>query len=88
MLRVALGALLIIMLARAFWAVVDGVVEGATGKRQRGGGGRRGPSQAATKLVRDPVCGTYIVPNPSLSVVRGGTTVYFCSERCLKSYRA
>ena len=92
MLRFALGALLIVMLARAFWAVVDGVVEGATGKRQRGGGGsgggRRGQSQAATKLVRDPVCGTYIVPNPSWSVVRGGTTVYFCSERCLKSYRA
>ena len=87
MLRIALGALLIIMLARAFWAVVDGVVEGATGQR-RGGGGRRATGQTPTKLVRDPVCGTYIVPNPTWSVARGGATVYFCSERCLKSYRA
>ena len=85
MLRFALGALLIVMLARAFWKVVDGVVEGATG-RPRSSGGRT--SAAPTKLVRDPVCGTYIVPNPSLSVVRGGNTAYFCSDRCLKSYRA
>ena len=87
MLRFALGALLIVMLARAFWAVVDGVVEGATG-RPKSGGGRRAGQQPPTKLVRDPVCGTYIVPNPSLSVARGGATVYFCSDRCLKSYRA
>ena len=87
MLRFALGALLIVMLARAFWAVVDGVVAGATG-RPKAGAGRRSAGNAPTKLVRDPVCGTYIVPNPSLSVARGGTTVYFCSDRCLKSYRA
>ncbi len=82
MLRFALGALLIVMLARAFWRFVDSVVEGA------GGRSRRRPSSAPTKLVRDPVCGTYIVPNPSLSVAHGGTTAYFCSDRCLKSYRA
>ena len=82
MLRFALGALLIVMLARAFWRLVDSVIEGATGRsRQR-------PGTVATKLVRDPVCGTHIVPNPSLSVVHGGATVYFCSDRCLKSYRA
>lgn len=82
MLRFALGALLIVMLARAFWKVVDGVVEGATGRSR---GGRA--AQTPTRLVRDPVCGTYIVPNPSLSVVRGGATAYFCSDRCLQSYR-
>lgn len=83
MLRFALGALLIVMLARAFWKVVDGVVEGATGRPRPGGRA----TKAATKLVRDPICGTYIVPNPSLSVVRGGATVYFCSDRCLQSFR-
>ena len=87
MIRFALGALLIVMLARAFWAIVDGVVDGATGRPGRGGG-RRAGTKAPTKLVRDPVCGTYIVPNPSWSVTRGGVTVYFCSDRCLKSYRA
>jgi YHS domain-containing protein len=83
MLRFSLVALLIVMLARAFWQLVDSVIEGATGgSRQRPG------TAAATKLARDPVCGTHIVPNPSLSVVHGGATEYFCSDRCLKSYRA
>jgi len=81
-LRVALGALLIILLARAFWKVVDGVIEGATGRRRV-----PGPGRVPTKLVRDPVCGTYIVPNPALSVVHAGSTNYFCSDRCLQSYR-
>ena len=82
MLRFSLVALLIVMLARAFWRLVDSVIEGATGRsRQR-------PGTVATKLVRDPVCGTHIVPNPSLSVAHGGTTAYFCSDRCLKSYKA
>ena len=84
MLRFALGALLIVMLARAFWRLVDSVIEGATGRSRS----RQRPGTVATKLVRDPVCGTHIVPNPSLSVVHGGTTAYFCSDRCLKSYRA
>ena len=82
MLRVALGALLIILLARAFWKVVDGVIEGATGRRRV-----PRPGSVPTKLVRDPVCGTYIVPNPALSVVRAGSTHYFGSDRCLQSYR-
>jgi len=81
-LRLALGALLIILLARAFWRVVDGIVEGVTGRPRQAGSGR-----APTRLVRDPVCGTYIVPNPSLSSARAGTTAYFCSERCRESYR-
>ncbi len=85
MLRLALGALLIIMLARAFWKVVDGVVEGATGRRRTPRPG--GVPATPTKLVRDPICGTYIVPNPALSIVKAGTTAYFCSDRCRESYR-
>jgi YHS domain-containing protein len=81
-LRLVLGGLLVIMLARAFWKVVDGVIEGATGRPRAQRAGR-----APTKLVRDPVCGTYVVPNPSLSIVKAGTTAYFCSDRCLETYR-
>lgn len=81
MLRFALAALLVMMLARAFWRFVDSVIEGATGRS------RRRPTASPTKLVRDPVCGTHIVPNPALSIVKGGTTAYFCSQRCLQTYR-
>ena len=82
MLRIALGALLIMMLARAFWRFVDSVIEGATGRP------RRRPAASVTKLVRDPVCGTHIVPKATLSLVTGDTTAYFCSERCLQTFRS
>ena len=80
MLRILLLGILLIAIARAFWRVVDGVMESA-------GGPRRGRSQApAVKLVRDPVCGTYVAPRPALSVSARGTTHYFCSEECREKY--
>jgi len=72
------------MIARAFWRVVDGVIEAAGGTR-RGNG--RSPVRAV-KLQRDPVCGTFIAPGNALTATRGTTTVYFCSERCRDEYRA
>ena len=83
MLRVLLLAILIIMIARAFWRVMDGVIEAAGGK----GRGGRSPARAV-KLQRDPVCGTFIAPGNALTLARGNTTVYFCSERCRDEYRA
>jgi YHS domain-containing protein len=72
------------IVARAFWRVVDGVIEGATGRRP---GPRPARGQSPTKLVRDPVCGTYIVPNAALSLSADGSTHYFCSESCRVQYR-
>jgi uncharacterized protein len=79
--RFLLLALLLILVARAFWKLVDSIIEGSRG----GQVGRRGTA-AAVKLVRDPVCGTYVPPRPALSVTAAGTTHYFCSERCLNEY--
>jgi YHS domain-containing protein len=79
--RFLLLALLFIMLARAFWKLVDNIIAGS-----RGASTGRGQS-AAVKLVRDPVCGTYVPPRPALSVTAAGTTHYFCSERCLNEYQ-
>ena len=80
MIRFLLLALLFIMVARAFWKLVDSIIEGS-----RGAPTSRG--QAAVKLVRDPVCGTYVPPRATLSVTTAGTTHYFCSERCLNEYQ-
>ena len=80
MLRIPLLGILLITIARAFWRVVDGVMEAA-------GGSRRGQSRApAVKLVRDPVCGTYVAPRPALSVSARGATHYFCSEECREKF--
>jgi YHS domain-containing protein len=74
-------AILVLLIARTFWRVVDGIMDGA---RER----RRGSSPSPMKLVRDPVCGTYVAPNTSVSLTDGGTTHYFCSEDCRAKYRA
>ena len=40
----------------------------------------------AVPLVRDPVCGTYVVPSSALSAGSGGATRFFCSEDCRRAY--
>ena len=83
MIRAILIAVLMFLIARAFWRVVDGIMEGVTG-----GGGRRGrPQPGAVKLVRDPVCGTHVPVNASVALTVGGTTHYFCSEACRDRFR-
>ncbi|MBM3818440.1 MAG: YHS domain-containing protein [Acidimicrobiia bacterium] len=62
---------------------MDGVIEAAGGRSRRG----RSPRAPAVKLVRDPVCGTYVAPANALSLTAGGTTHYFCSEDCRKKFR-
>ena len=77
MLRILLLGLLLMLIAHAFWRLVDGVIAGAGGQTRRG----RSRS-AAVKLVRDPVCGTFVAPTGALSVAADGRTHYFCSEEC------
>jgi YHS domain-containing protein len=81
MLRFLLLLILVIVVARIFWRLVDGVIEGATGRPRRQV--RRG-----VKLERDPVCGTYVTPGSALSLTAGGSTRYFCSEKCRNEFIA
>lgn len=80
MLRVILFAILLIILARLFWRVVDAIIEGA--------GGTTRQSKRGGKLERDPVCGTFVAPTSALSLTAGGATQYFCSERCRDEFLA
>jgi YHS domain-containing protein len=86
--RFLLITILVLLIARAFWRLVDGIVEAAGGssRRQKGGARRDGAAQAV-KLVRDPVCGTHVAPRAALSVTADGTTHYFCSEKCRDEFR-
>ena len=59
-----------------------GVLEGA-GMLKRC---RREP--AAVKLVRDPVCGVFVVPGKALTSGTGAATQYFCSEKCRQQWSA
>jgi YHS domain-containing protein len=77
--RLLVVTILILVVARAFWRVVDGILDGARAKDRS--------ATSAVKLARDPVCGTYVAPGTALSLSAGGTTHYFCSEECRAKYR-
>lgn len=84
LLRSLLLFVLLLVAARAVWRLLTGVAQGASS----GPSGRSGPpaSPPAVKMVRDPVCGTYVVPGRALELARGRETLYFCSEKCRDQY--
>lgn len=83
MLRIVLLLILLIFAARAFWRLVDGVIEGASGRPP----GSHVPTRGV-QMVRDPVCGTFVVPERAISITDGRQRVFFCSIRCRDAYRA
>jgi uncharacterized protein len=81
--RLALFVILAVFIARAAWRLLDGIVEGASGGR-RGGGG---VPQRGVQMVRDPVCGTFLVRDRAVTLVDGRTQLFFCSDACRDAYR-
>ena len=83
MLRVILFMLLVFFVSRAVWRLLDGIIEGASGTPPR----RRAPEQGVA-MVRDPVCGTFLLPGNAVTLVDGRARLYFCSDACRDKYRA
>jgi YHS domain-containing protein len=82
MLRLLLLFVLALFLARAFWRVIDGVREGLSGS-----GSRKMPPAHGVRMVRDPVCGTYVIPDRAVTLAEGSRRLFFCSETCRDKYR-
>lgn len=83
MVRFILLFILLTIAARMFWRLVDGIIEGATGQS------RSTPtSTPSVAMVRDPVCGTFVLPDRAVMLVEGRQRLYFCSDRCRDTYRA
>lgn len=86
MIRVILIGILLLLIGRAFWRLMDGVIEAFGGTaRTRARSGERDAS--AVKLVKDPVCGTHVSPSSAVRLAAGGHTHYFCSEHCRDQFR-
>jgi len=79
MVRILLFAILGYIAMRMLWRLLKGVFEGM-------GYQRPGGSHASLGLVRDPVCGTFVVPSKALTSGSGSNTRYFCSEKCRLDY--
>ena len=74
--RVLLIGLFLFLLARALWRLFTGIVAGAQPP------GASGTPQRGEHMVRDPVCGTFVLPSRALSLGSGAGIQYFCSEQC------
>lgn len=76
-----LRLILILFVIRAVVRLVAGVMQGLQPSSSPDAIG------AGRSLVRDPVCGTFIVPNKTLSLGDGAARHYFCSARCRDEYQ-
>lgn len=81
-------ALLLALFSLAGWAlrrVVGGVIEGLSG----GSTSSRVPGPSTPRgvqMARDPVCGTYVVPERAIPLVAGGQQHFFCSPKCRDAF--
>ena len=85
MFRVVLFMLLVFFVSRAIWRLFDGIVEGASRPRSRS---RTGAPEQGVAMVRDPVCGTFVLPGSAVTLIDGRARLYFCSDDCREKYRA
>ena len=71
-----------VVIARAFWRLVDGVIVERTGALGRPAARRdERPTGRGVQMVRDPVCGTFVVPDRALMLDRRtASRVFFCSD--------
>ncbi|MQA29518.1 MAG: YHS domain-containing protein [Luteitalea sp.] len=82
MVRLVLYAVLLILFVRAALRLWHGLAEGVSGSP------RGDASTPAVQMARDPVCGTFVVPERSLTLSVGGQQLHFCSAACRETYRA
>jgi YHS domain-containing protein len=84
LLRLLLFVIFAVIVARAFWRLVDGIVEGLGGRRPAAGQ----VQNRGVQMVRDPVCGTFVLPDRALTLVDGRGRLFFCSDACRTKYQA
>jgi uncharacterized protein len=81
--RFLLLAFLLILVGRALTRLFLGIVEGATPRPQK----RSGPPEKGEIMVRDPVCGTFVLPSRSLTLKGKSGVQHFCSDKCRDAWR-
>jgi YHS domain-containing protein len=76
-----LRAILFLIVLRLVFRFIASVMEGMSPAPQQRAGKKK-----SVPLVKDPVCGTYVVRERALTLDAGKQTQYFCSERCRDEY--
>jgi hypothetical protein len=78
MLGTLLRLILLYIILRAVWRLVRGIAQGMSEPAEK--------RPTSVGLVRDPVCGTYVVPSRALTAGSGADIRFFCSERCRQAW--
>ena len=81
--RFLIWTLLLLVVWRALRSLLSGIVQGASAPPPP----PAGPPEKGELMVRDPVCGTFVLPSRSVSTQDRSGTHHFCSERCRQAYQ-
>ncbi len=65
------------------WRIVRAPGKDSSARRRSG---KQKESRVQDVLVEDPVCHTLVPKHQALQLRRRGTTYYFCSEQCRRSF--
>jgi len=84
MIRFVIYAILLSLLIRVLSRFWKSVVEGMGGRPDP----RGSVPQRGVDLVRDPVCGTFVVRERAVMLSAGRDHLYFCSVNCRDKYRS
>jgi YHS domain-containing protein len=91
MLRSILLLILLILVLRVVSRALMGMAAGPGGGRRRSQPGRGSADASAAgsvHMIRDPVCGTYVIPDRAFPSSDGGRRVFFCSAECRNKYQS
>jgi len=83
LIRFLLLSILLTLVVRSLRRLLAGVAQGMGLES-----GRRPPGavEQGVQMVRDPVCGTFVVPGTSFAVRDEHGLHYFCSETCRSTF--
>jgi YHS domain-containing protein len=79
-LRALLELIVLLLVIRAVWRVIGSAMTISAGVRRT----TASREPRGVKLLRDPVCGTYV--SPQTAIAEGQH--YFCSERCRDEFQS
>jgi YHS domain-containing protein len=82
LLRLVLFIVLAVFVARVIWRTYDSFLEGLGARAPRSH-----PPPRGVQMARDPVCGTFVLPERAVALLDGSTRVFFCSKACRDKYR-
>jgi YHS domain-containing protein len=75
-----LRLILLLIIVRLVWRFLAGIIDGLTPEAPSA------PKAKTSTLVRDPVCGTFVVRGRAVTIGDGPQKIYFCSEKCRNDY--